>query len=300
MDATGIDRIIASCGELERALEAGPSGWDQPHYHQRLMLVTRHRLDEYPHNAGPIPRASARLLAANNAEFAERPCFDYGHCVVIFPLPEEERAAAVELLKRAVAEKVARLRELRADDARPGRVVRCAVAAAYCDGSEEGKLRHRYEMAIDRSLRATIQQLIALEKSGADLAEPESYPNDSKVDTSETPAKAESPAAAAPGSVLRTGAQVDPDPARNANQGPKAPESRPACAAGAVRGDEITIRKYQTGRPRPGLRPGVRGPDQPTTQSGQSRRTASFAARASRAKARISGRRRPSRRRGRG
>ncbi len=45
-----------------------------------------------------------------------------------------------------------------------------AVAAAYCDGSEEGKLRHRYEMAIDRSLRATIQQLIALEKSGADLA----------------------------------------------------------------------------------------------------------------------------------
>ncbi len=78
------------------------------------MLVTRHRLDEYPHNAGPIPRASARLLAANNAEFANNPCFDYGHCVVIFPLPEEEREAAVELLKRAVAEKVARLRELRA------------------------------------------------------------------------------------------------------------------------------------------------------------------------------------------
>ncbi len=70
MDATGIDRVIDSCGELERALEAGPTAWDQPHYHQRLMLVTRHRLDEYPHNAGPIPQASARLLAANNAEFA--------------------------------------------------------------------------------------------------------------------------------------------------------------------------------------------------------------------------------------
>ncbi len=78
------------------------------------MLVTRHRLDENPYNAGPIPKASARLLAANNAEFADNPCFDYGHCVFVVPLPEEERAAAVELLKRAVAEKVQRLRELRA------------------------------------------------------------------------------------------------------------------------------------------------------------------------------------------
>ncbi len=90
--------------------------------------------------------------------------------MVIFPLPEEERAAAVELLKRAVAEKVAPAPRAPRHDARPGRIARRAVAAAYCDGSEEGKLRHRYEMAIDRSLRATIQQLIALEKSGADLA----------------------------------------------------------------------------------------------------------------------------------
>jgi hypothetical protein len=51
----------------------------------------------------------------------------------------------------------------------PADLRRRAVAAAYADGTEEGKLRHRYEMAIDRSLRATIQQLIMLEKSGADL-----------------------------------------------------------------------------------------------------------------------------------
>ncbi len=201
MDATGIDRVIDSCGELERALEAGPTGWDQPHYHQRLMLVTRHRLDEYPHNAGPIPRASARLLAANNAEFANNPCFDYGHCVVIFPLPEEERDAAVELLKRAVAEKVARLRQLRATMPDPAELRDRAVAAAYCDGSEEGKLRHRYEMAIDRSLRATIQQLIALEKSGADLPGDDTQHDDTKVDTTESPASAEPPEAEAPGSV---------------------------------------------------------------------------------------------------
>ncbi len=201
MDATGIDRIIASCGELERALEAGPTAWDQPHYHQRLMLVTRHRLDENPYNAGPIPKASARLLAANNAEFADNPCFDYGHCVFVVPLPEEERAAAVELLKRAVAEKVAAAPRAPRHDARPGRVARRAVAAAYCDGSEEGKLRHRYEMAIDRSLRATIQQLIALEKSGADLGGAESQVDDDKVDTPDEPAESEASEAVAPGSV---------------------------------------------------------------------------------------------------
>ncbi|HEY2156655.1 MAG TPA: hypothetical protein VGH33_13570, partial [Isosphaeraceae bacterium] len=52
----------------------------------------------------------------------------------------------------------------------PADLRRRAVAAAYADGTEEGKLRHRYEMAIDRGLRATIGQLIMLEKSGADLA----------------------------------------------------------------------------------------------------------------------------------
>ncbi len=168
------------------------------------MLVTRHRLDEYPHNAGPIPRASARLLAANNAEFANNPCFDYGHCVVIFPLPEEERAAAVELLKRAVAEKVARLRELRATMPDPAELRDRAVAAAYCDGSEEGKLRHRYEMAIDRSLRATIGQLIALEKSGADLAGAETETEEPQEDTSEEPEPSGGESAEAPGSVRAT------------------------------------------------------------------------------------------------
>ena len=72
LDAHGLDRLIASCGELERALEGGPKGWDQPHYHMRLMLMIGQRIDEYPGFAGPIPKASARLLAANNAEFSEQ------------------------------------------------------------------------------------------------------------------------------------------------------------------------------------------------------------------------------------
>ncbi len=201
MDATGIDRIIDSCGELERALEAGPSGWDQPHYHQRLMLVTSHRLDEYPHNAGPIPRASARLLAANNAEFAERPVLR------LRPLRGRLPAARGGARGGRRAAEACGGREGRPapgaprHDARPGGVARRAVAAAYCDGSEEGKLRHRYEMAIDRSLRATIQQLIALEKSGADLGGSESQVDDTKLDTPDEPAESEASEAVAPGSV---------------------------------------------------------------------------------------------------
>ena len=170
MDATGIDRLIASCGELQRALEGGPAGWNQTYYHMRLMMVAGHRLDENPQYAGGVPRASARLLAANDPEFAARPCFDYGHCVVVYPLPADEHEAAAETLRRAVASELERLRELRRGVPDPAELRRRAVAAAYCDGTEEGKLRHRYEMAIDRGLRATIGQLMALEKSGADLA----------------------------------------------------------------------------------------------------------------------------------
>ncbi|HEY2159069.1 MAG TPA: hypothetical protein VGH33_25800, partial [Isosphaeraceae bacterium] len=169
LDATGLDRLIASCGELGRALEAGPAGWNRPNYHMMLMALAGHRLDENPHYAGGLPAASARLLAANDAEFAAKPCFDYGYLVVVHPLPEDEHGAAAETLRRAIAEQLERLREMRRKAAEPDDLRRRAVAAAYADGTEEGKLRHRYEMAIDRSLRATIAQLIMLEKSGADL-----------------------------------------------------------------------------------------------------------------------------------
>ena len=90
--------------------------------------------------------------------------------MVIFPLPEADHEAAVEAIRRAIAEQVERLRERRRGVPEPAELRRRAVAAAYADGTEEGKLRHRYEMAIDRSLRATILQLMMLEKSGADLA----------------------------------------------------------------------------------------------------------------------------------
>ena len=230
LDAHGLDRLIASCGELERALEGGPKGWDQPHYHMRLMLLIGQRIDEYPSFAGPIPKASARLLAANNAEFAEKPCFDYGHGAVVFPLPEEEYEAAVETIRRAIAEQVERLRERRGRVPEPAELRRRAVAAAYADGTEDGKLRHRYEMAIDRSLRATILQLMMLEKSGADLAGDKSYPKSAEEDTADESIPPEGDAVVASGSV-----------------GAGELGSTPTRAAGPIRGLKATIQVPEPG-----------------------------------------------------
>ncbi len=236
LDAHGLDRLIDACGELERALEAGASGWDKPHYHMRLMLLTGHRLDEHPSHAGAVPRASACLLAANNAEFAARPCFDYGFGVVIHPLPEDEHEAAVETLRRAVAEQLERLGERRRRVPEPGDLRRRAVAAAYADGTEEGKLRHRYEMAIDRSLRATIGQLIMLEKSGADLAGSESEPEEAVRDAPAEPAPSEVAAAGAPGSLGAVEVGPIPPAVAGPKRGPKAPNSVPEPSGGGGSG----------------------------------------------------------------
>ncbi len=244
LDAHGLDRLISSCGELERALEAGASGWDQPHYHMRLMLLTGHRLEENPQYLAGLPRASARLLAANNAEFAEKPCFDYGHRVVVHPLPKAERAPALEMLRRAVAEQLARLRAARSRVPDPDDLRRRAVAAAYADGTEEGKLRHRYEMAIDRSLRATIGQLMMLEKSGADLAGTDAQHIDTKDDAPSEPVQPEVVTAAAPGSLGAGEARAVPAlrrPRCGARRRRPGPSRGPA---GAGRRAEIHIREY--------------------------------------------------------
>jgi hypothetical protein len=72
-----------------------------------------------------------------------------------------------------------------------------------CAG-KEAQLQHRYEMAHERSLRAMLKELAALEKSGADYGEEED-----EADGPQTPA---SPAEADP-----------PGPAAPADAGPAAP-----------------------------------------------------------------------------
>ena len=154
LDAHGLDRLIASCIELAKALEAGPKAWDGPEYHTRLMLLLGRRTDENPAYVGDVPRFSSRLLAANNADYAASPGLRRG---MVYPLGGVGREAAGRApRRRAVAEVLEGLREKRRAVGEPAELRARAVAAAYTDGTEEGKLRHRYEMALDRSLRATI------------------------------------------------------------------------------------------------------------------------------------------------
>jgi hypothetical protein len=230
LDATGLDRLIASCAELARALEAGPGGWDRPVYHARLMLLLGRRLDENPSHAGAEPRASARLLAANDAGYAANP--GLGFCEVIHPLPESEFEAAAEALRGAVAREMERFGELRRTVPEPDDLRRRAVAAACADGSEEGKLRHRYEMAIDRSLRATIGQLVALEKSGADLPEDEPQTDEDSGDAPSTPDPSEVPPPGAPGSLGAREPGTVPTPGDAPIGGPRAPISVPEPSGG--------------------------------------------------------------------
>jgi hypothetical protein len=70
-----------------------------------------------------------------------------------------------------VDEALVELAELRPKLADPAVLRRRAMEEACFDGSKEAQLQHRYEMAHDRCLRATLKELVALAKSGADLAE---------------------------------------------------------------------------------------------------------------------------------
>ena len=74
-------------------------------------------------------------------------------------------------MRRTVESEVARLRGLREHAADLSERRRRAMAAAAADTSKEAQLMHRYEMDHERSMRSAIRQLLALEKSGADLPE---------------------------------------------------------------------------------------------------------------------------------
>ncbi len=160
--ALGIDRLLTSWGELDASLEDGPAGWDQ-RFHLRLMILLGHPHGTPLITAGAVPIASARLLAARKPGAK--------------PLPKGEAEATVAALRRTAAEAMARLRERRKDVPDPGPARRRAMEAATADTSHELRLVHRYEMDHERSLRWALRQLMALEKSGADLRdEPESEP----------------------------------------------------------------------------------------------------------------------------
>ena len=229
IDAAGIDRLLASWGELAQALERGPGGWDRPLYHSRLMLLHGRRADADPDLVGPAALASARLIAALDGK----------------RMPKAEAEEAAEALRAAVAEAIERLRALRARALDPETLRRWAVEAAHAEASGEDQLRHRYEMAIERSLRSTIKQLLDLDRSGADLpepAEPEPLPDTPVVPEPEptppdpAPAGPAPPASesTAPGSVGARGLGSDPTPGAAPDGAPRPPARAKSEPVGPV------------------------------------------------------------------
>ncbi len=145
----------------------------------RLMILQGHPHGTPLITAGAVPIASARLLAARKPGAK--------------PLPKGEAEATVAALRRTAAEAMARLRERRKDVPDPGPARRRAMEAATADTSHELRLVHRYEMDHERSLRWALRQLMALEKSGADLAEPEAAAEPEAVVASAGPDLTEKP-----------------------------------------------------------------------------------------------------------
>ena len=155
-----------------------------------MLVHGRHAADDAA-LIGPAGRASARLLAANTPGGAA--------------MPADEADAAVEDIRRVVAENLERLRALRAQAADPEEQRRRMIAAAMVDETHGAQLRIRYEMAIERSMRSTIKQLMELERTGADLNEPieaDPPPGRSGPDREgEAPAEPVAPSTAHPGSA---------------------------------------------------------------------------------------------------
>ncbi len=155
--AAGLDHLIGCWGGIADVLAGGPAAWDAGHYHASLMALLGHLPDADPGHARPAGLASARLLIASDPDEE--------------PLAEADARRAVAAILRASESERRRLRALRARLEDPSELRRRAIAVACVDSSKEAVLLHRYEMAHDPSLRATLKELRTLAKSGADLSE---------------------------------------------------------------------------------------------------------------------------------
>jgi hypothetical protein len=208
----GLDRLIFWWGELEAILARGPECWDLRQHHNQMMALLG--LDDEAEAAeteyAPAVAASLRLLAAVDPEEAPPGTA---------PFPPREAKQAAEALRSLFAEEVAGLEARRSRLTPTATLRRRAIDEALVDDSPEARLLHRYEMAHDRVLRASIKELIALDKSGADLAEaedvgdsvPEAGPGLSVASpTPEAPSEPEVVVAAAP-SEPKPGSSGMPD-----------------------------------------------------------------------------------------
>jgi hypothetical protein len=197
-DPAGIDHLLAIVARLDTDLaELGRWTTLDDHYHPLMALL------RYP--AGTTPdevEDEHDQVVANDA---------LG--LLIFHDPKVGELADGPMSRAQARRTAARLREdlasIRQDlEAAAARFIgnetlrARAVEAACRDVSKAGVLHHRYEMAHDRSLRATIGQLMALGKSGADLG----------VESEEVEVEVVTPASQAPTTAVAS-APEEPIPA---------------------------------------------------------------------------------------
>ncbi len=186
-DPVGIDRLIALWEGLAEAV-AEPSGWtSRADHHDRLLNLLGHTAGSAPEGL-EAARASLALLAADD------------------PAATAEAAAT---LRATCAERIAELRRERSGFWDPAVLRKRTIDAAAAPLSREAQLMHRYEVAHEKSLYAAIRGLLTLEKSGADLPDPE--PEAPPAEAAAPPAAPEAVAAAlaGPGAPEESGTTND-------------------------------------------------------------------------------------------
>jgi hypothetical protein len=185
-DASGIEALMDTWQGLAD-VAAEPGAWRHLAMHHDCMLVLMGwEPDPGYDEAGPIAEASFRLVITNDPDAGE-------HEEGPFTAEEAAKAAAevVEHCQVMMAELAEALAECPDPDIkRFAYVDECSV-----DLSDGGKALQRYESTLDRSLRATISQLIQLERTGADLSEDPGIP---EIAADEVPAPNEPKAEALP------------------------------------------------------------------------------------------------------
>ncbi len=170
----GVDRLIAEWGELDEALDDGTEAWEDYHHGCVMRMLGRGSGDD-PAGARPVAADSARLAAANDRRIKEE-----GRDAL---LPEPEASQMVARLRLGIARERRDLRALRESLAAPAPRAEAAPGVKFAGVSPELMLMHRYEMGIERQLRATIKDLVALKKAGpsaGSAGEIETEPVDTK------------------------------------------------------------------------------------------------------------------------
>ncbi len=152
----GVDRLI---GRWDEIAEAEQLEWDED-AHAALMPLLGHRADADAAAAGPLAEASHRLVL-------DRDCRYTGMGDDL--LTDDEEREATARLRRGIVDERAALRALRRElaAARPEPDAGPAPepGATFAGVTPALMLLHRYEMAHERSLRATLKDLAALEKA---------------------------------------------------------------------------------------------------------------------------------------